>query len=441
MGEMSENVWYPLSSPGASKIPIKSAEGIYLYDRRGKEYMDANSGLWNVPLGYRNENIIRKIQEQLDQFCYLNPCEFSSDAETELAILLKGLLHDEIDKIMYTCTGSESVELVIKLIRKYAALGPTPERNGIAILKHSYHGSYYGSMSCSNYDGRERQGYGPLLEGIYELELPFCNCCRVGEVSDSCTTGMKKRLEDELAGFGEKLAGIIMEPILGSAGVIPLPGWYIDRILSYAREHDILVAFDEVATGFGRTGEMFAYEKYAVKPDLITMSKGINNGSVPLGAVAVGKKITERFQEKEEFIFHLSTQNANALGCAAGIATIHELIKDNMKLFGEIKEKSRYFEELFSKEIGQNHKQIFDFRNCGMMFAIDLMDRNLSERMSMRDLLKLVELLKKNGVIMEWSYIENLTSCLVIFLPFIVTKEQIQELVSRIKHSFSRILV
>jgi adenosylmethionine-8-amino-7-oxononanoate aminotransferase len=73
---MSENVWYPLSSPGASKIPIKSAEGIYLYDRRGKEYMDANSGLWNVPLGYRNENIIRKIQEQLDQFCYLNPCEF-----------------------------------------------------------------------------------------------------------------------------------------------------------------------------------------------------------------------------------------------------------------------------------------------------------------------------------------------------------------------------
>lgn len=438
---MSENVWYPLSRPSSDKICIRSAEGIHLYDNRGKEYIDANSGLWNVSLGYGNEAIIARIQEQLKQFCYINPCEFESETSTELAILLKSLLHEDIDKIMYTCTGSESVELVIKLIRKYASLGPTPQRNGIAIMKHSYHGSYYGSMSCSSYDGQERRGYGPLLDGIYELSLPFCSCCRVGEVSETCTQRMKDTLCGELERFGDKLAGILLEPILGSAGVIPLPQWYIDTVFEYANQHNLLVAFDEVATGFGRTGEMFCYEKLGVKPDLITMSKGINNGALPLGAVGVSRKITERFRQKDEFIFHLSTQNANALSCAAGIATIHELIKDSRKMLTDVKGKSQYFEQLLREEVLNDFTQVFDFRNYGMMFAIDLQGRQGTEKLAMTELLKLVELLKKKGVIMEWSYIEKVTSCLVIFLPFIISEEEIRELVSRIKKTFCKILV
>lgn len=438
---MSENVWYPLSRPGFDKICIKSAEGIYLYDNRGKAYIDANSGLWNVSLGYGNEAVNERIREQLSCFCYINPCEFESEASTELAILIKSLLHEDIDKIMYTCTGSEAVELVIKLIRKYASMGPTPQRNGIAITKHSYHGSYYGSMSCSSYDGKERMGYGPLLDGIYELSLPFCSCCKGKEVSEACTQKMKDTLHEELEKFGEKLAGILLEPILGSAGVIPLPQWYTEEIFEYADQHNILVAFDEVATGFGRTGEMFRYEKLGVKPDLITMSKGINNGALPIGAVAVSKKITERFRQKDEFIFHLSTQNANALSCAAGIATIHELIRDSRKILTEIKDKSRYFEQLLREKVLDNFTQIFDFRNCGMMFAIDLQNQKKTERLPMQELLKLVELLKKNGVIMEWSYIENVTSCLVIFLPFVISEKEIQELVLRVEKSFRRILV
>lgn len=438
---MSENVWYPLSRPSSDKICIRHAEGIHLYDNRGKEYIDANSGLWNVSLGYRNGAVRARIQEQLEQFCYINPCEFESETSTELAILLKSLLHEDIDKIMYTCTGSEAVELVIKLIRKYASLGPTPQRNGIAIMKHSYHGSYYGSMSCSSYDGQERMGYGPLLGEIYELDLPFCSCCKVQEVSGACTQKMKETLQEEFDRFGDKLAGILLEPVLGSAGVIPLPQWYIETVFEYAGQHNILVAFDEVATGFGRTGEMFCYEKMGIKPDLIMMSKGINNGALPIGAVAVGRKITERFRQKDEFIFHLSTQNANALSCAAGVATIHELIKDSRKLLSDLKEKSQYFEGLFQREILGEFMQVFDFRNSGMMFAVDLQNRQKTKRLPMQELLKLVELLKKNGVIMEWSYIEKVTSCLVIFLPFVISEEEMQELVLRVKKSFRRMLV
>lgn len=437
---MSENIWYPLSKPNSQKIFIKDAQGIYLYDNRGKEYIDANSGLWNVSLGYGNTAVNNKIQEQLEQFCYINPCEFESDSSIELAILIKSLMHDDMDKIIYTCTGSEAVELVIKLIRKYASMGPTPQRNGIGIIKYSYHGSYYGSMSCSNYDGQERIGYGPLLGGIYEMELPFCGCCKIGNVSEECTQKMIDTLQGQLEQFGDKLAGIILEPVLGSAGVIPLPKWYMETIFDYANQHDILVAFDEVATGFGRTGAMFCYEKMEVKPDLLTMSKGINNGALPLGAVAVSKRITERFTEKDEFIFHLSTQNANALSCAAGIATIHELIKDSKKTLRDLKQKSLYFERLVCNELISEFSQIFDFRNCGMMFALDFHSRDGTENMSVHELLKLVEILKKNGVIMEWSYIEDITSCLVIFLPFTITEDQMRELVIRMKKSFSRIL-
>lgn len=437
---MSENIWYPLSKPNSQKIFIKEAKGIYLYDNRGKEYIDANSGLWNVSLGYGNAAVNNRIKVQLEQFCYINPCEFESDSSVELAILIKSLMHDEMDKIIYTCTGSEAVELVIKLIRKYASMGPVPQRNGIGIMKYSYHGSYYGSMSCSSYDGQERIGYGPLLDGIYEMELPFCGCCKTGNVSEECAQKMIDTLHNQLEQFGDKLAGIILEPVLGSAGVIPLPGWYMEMIFDYASQHDILIAFDEVATGFGRTGTMFCYENMGVKPDLITMSKGINNGALPLGAVAVSKKITERFMEKDEFIFHLSTQNANALSCAAGIATIHELIRDSKKILRDLKQKSMYFERLVCNELISEFPQIFDFRSCGMMFALDFHSRDGTENMSVHELLKLVEILKKNGVIMEWSYIENISSCLVIFLPFIITEEQMQELVIRMKKSFGRIL-
>ena len=140
---MNNDTWYPLCRPDDGRIQIRSAEGIYLYDIRGKKYIDANSGLWNVPLGYSNVSLKDKLVEQLDKIQYVNACEFSTEEADQLSAILKAIHHDQIEKIVYTCTGSESVELSIKFIRKYASL--KNKRKNIAVLQHSYHGSYYGS--------------------------------------------------------------------------------------------------------------------------------------------------------------------------------------------------------------------------------------------------------------------------------------------------------
>ena len=222
---MSKNVWYPLSRPDEEKLHIDKVSGIHLYDSRGRKYLDANSGLWNVPLGYDNKAVKEAIKSQMDDFCYINPCEFESEAGDQLGEKLLGILHSGIDKIAYTCSGSECLELMIKLIRRYASYSDEPKRDGIAVVRNSYHGNYYGSMSLSSYDGAERKGYGELLGGIYELSLPFSAECRQSEYPEDLEEEMKKNLRHELETFGGKLAGIILEPILGSAGVIPLPKW------------------------------------------------------------------------------------------------------------------------------------------------------------------------------------------------------------------------
>ncbi|MBR6626784.1 MAG: aspartate aminotransferase family protein [Lachnospiraceae bacterium] len=438
---MSKGTWYPLCRPDDERIKIRRTEGIYLYDTRGKEYIDANSGLWNVPLGYSNQHIMEQLAGQLQKVQYVNACEFGTEEAEELSEMLLSLHHDDIEKIVYTCTGSEAVELSIKLIRKYAALKGNGHKRTIAVLQNSYHGSYYGSMSCSDYDGQEREGYGPLLDGIRELSLPFCTCCRSGQVSDKCEAAMKDKLEQELAAFGDSLAGIIVEPILGSAGVIPLPEWFLRRIMEFAKEYDTITVFDEVATGFGRTGKMFCYQHYDMKPDIITMSKAMNNGILPIGAVAVASKIAEQFRIHDEFIFHLSTQNGNALCCAATKATIEELQKNNGELLVHAQEMSDYFAGRIRNEFMEQFPRIFDLRGRGMMFAIDLLDKDMSRKMRFNELLKVVNLLKKYGVIAEWSYLENLTSCMVIFLPYIIQKEQIDTILEKLLLTFNRMLV
>ena len=437
---MKKCIWHPLCRPDEEKIKIASGNGIYITDVRGKTYMDANSGLWNVSLGYSNKSINSKVSSQIQKISYVNACEFNTEVAEELATLLKSIHHKKIETIVFTCTGSESVELTMKLMRKYASMGKNPYKRDIAIIKNSYHGSYYGSMSCSSYDGEERMGYVPLVEGIHELSLPFCTCCKSDNVSESCTKKMKEQLESELEAFGDCLGGIILEPILGSAGVIPLPYWFIKRLVDYANEKDILIAFDEVATGFGRTGTLFYYQRLGFEPDIITMSKGINNGMLPLGAVAVSDKIVNRFRDKGEILFHLSTQNGNALSCAAGIATVNELLKDDRSILNRIEALSAYFQNHFETLIGNDFNQIIELRRCGLMFAVELGCKDTGKRLPQKELLKIVALLKKSGVILEWRYIENVTSCLVLFLPFIIHECEIDQLLHKLKNVFKRIL-
>ena len=371
----SKDLWNPLSEVNENRPVIKSAEHIYLRDNKGHKYIDANSGLWNVSLGYNNEFIQRAIIEQMNKVSYINNCEFSNEKANELSNLLVSLSHDEIDKIYLTCTGSESVELTIKLIRKYQSMKFKFEKNIIAVIKHSYHGNFYGSMSCSSYEKNMTNGYGPLLNGFCELSLPFCRCCKSNSLSLKCENEMIDNLKSELNLIKERLAGIIIEPVLGSAGVIPLPKSFLKYIDNFSKENDIILAFDEIATGFGRTGTMFCYKDLGISPDIVTMSKGINNGYLPLGAVAISKKITHQFKKSKELLFHLSTQNCNPVCCASAVATINLLCKNDFELIKQVNKKGALFQKIIEGKLVGN-KNIFDIRRKGLMIAIDYVDND-----------------------------------------------------------------
>ncbi|MCP4162986.1 MAG: aspartate aminotransferase family protein, partial [Deltaproteobacteria bacterium] len=366
-----DNYWSPFNSSNANNsIEIVRGSGVYLYDNMNNQYLDAYSGLWNMHYGYDDEDIKSAIKKQLDILPYINPITLNTPIVGELSRVLCKITDKGISKIVYTCSGSESVEAAIKISRKYHSLKGS-KRNKIAVLEHSYHGNYYGSMSASAYEESFKDGYGPMLEGFVKLSIPFCRCCKTENISDNCKSIMLDTLEKEINIYKDDLCAIMIEPVVASGGIIPLFKEYIQKIDELCKNNDILLICDEVATGFGRTGNMFCFQKYNISPDLITLSKGINNGYLPLGAVCVAEKIDNEFSSKNEILFHLSTQNGNPICVAAALANIKKMEDNNV--LETISNIGDVIEKTLNKEIG-SFKTVFEIRRAGLMFAIDLID-------------------------------------------------------------------
>lgn len=422
-----ESYWHPLCKVDESKTIITKCNGIYVYDKDGKEYIDGISGLWNVSLGYGQEEIEEAVCKQVRTLPYLNNCEFSSEPAELLYRKMKEITHESIDSIVFGCTGSEAIEIIIKLVRKYHSLRGNYRKVIIGVISHSYHGTYYGSMSASTYTNEFKTGYGPMLDGFIELPFPF-------EVDKK---HVLNELEKCLYNNKDKLAGIIVEPILASAGVYELPNEYVDVITTFCNDNDTILVFDEIAAGFGRSGKMFAFQKYKVNPDLIAVSKGINNGYLPLSIVCVSKKTCQAFENAREPLFHLSTQNGNPIACAAANATIDIYRRDNCRIIRRVVKIEEFMRNKLSK-LKENIWQISEIRVCGAMVAIDFRNKT-GNNLQYHILCKLVNRIMKNGLIIEWSYEENFTSCIILFLPFVCTDDDLDKIVAILDKSMKSI--
>ncbi len=418
--------WKPFNKVNSQgRLDIVRGEGVYLYDSNGQQYIDAYSGLWNMHYGYSDQDIKNAIIEQMNILPYANPITINYHQNEELSTLLCTITHDEISKIIYTCTGSESIEAAIKISRKYSAL-KDKEKHLIAVMPNSYHGSYYGAMSASGYENSFKEGYGPMLDGFVTLPLPFCRCCKSGNVSDSCLKEMLDTLYKELDSIKDKLCGVLIEPVIASGGVMELPKEYLLALSQFCKNEDILLICDEVATGFGRTGSMFCFQKYNIKPDIITLSKGINNGYLPLGAVCVTKKIVREFIDKDTLLFHLSTQNGNPICIAAAIANIKKMLSENIT--ERVNILSSLFKEMLLKELdGLNN--IHDIRISGLMIAIDIVNPDTNKPISQEELSGVQQKIYMSGCIAGCSYVEGITSSVLILPPFILKKNEVKKIV------------
>ena len=338
---------------------IAGAKGSYFWDDQGKKYLDFASQLTNVNAGHQHPKVIQAIKDQAERLCYAVPSA-ANEQRAELAKMLIELMPSDLCKVFFTTGGGESNENALKIARAYT------KRHKVIARFRSFHGGTYGVSSVMG-DVR-RIASEPGVPGGIRVWDPFCYRCffkmKYPECDIYCAEAIRELIEVE---GPETIAAIIVEPITGSTCRIVSPDSYLQRLRQICDDYGIILIFDEVMTGFGRTGKWFACEHWGVTPDIITLSKGINNGTLPLGAVVINKKIADYFEE--QILYAGLTQFGNPIACAAGIASIkvmqEERLVENSRLLGQL-----LMERL--EEIKQRHICVGDVRGKGLFAAIEL---------------------------------------------------------------------
>jgi adenosylmethionine-8-amino-7-oxononanoate aminotransferase len=325
-------LWHPMTDMSyylEEPITIVRGEGVLVYDEDGRDYLSATSGLWNVSCGFGRPEIIEAVTDQLNRLPYGTLFRFGNEPALRFARRLADLLPGELNRVFFSSSGAAAIDTALKLARRYQRLEERPGKRAVVCLADSYHGTSIGAMAVTGED-LEQAEYGIERTDVIVLPTPT-------------EADPVEPLRTLLAERGEEIAALIFEPILGSAGVVELPEAFLREAPALCREHDVLLIVDEVATGFGRTGRLFASEWWDLEPDLMTMSKGINSGYLPLGATAVSERVHEAFASRGAVFAHGETQAGNPLACAAALATLDvmesdELVARSERVGGELRE-------------------------------------------------------------------------------------------------------
>ena len=343
---------------------IVAADGAYYTDDRGRKIFDGLSGLWCSGLGHGRREIIEAIQRQAATLDYAPAFQFGHPASFELANRLKALTPDGLDHVFFCGSGSEAADTSLKMARAYWRLRGQGTKTRLIGREKGYHGVNFGGISVGGIVGN-RKLYG---QGIEADHLPHT---QLGGFHHGMPAAGAE-LADELLKLialhdASNIAAVIVEPMAGSAGVIPPPVGYLQRLRDICTKHDILLIFDEVITGFGRTGEMTGAAAFGVTPDLMNVAKQVTNGTQPLGAVIASKGIYDTFMAAggPDYLLefpHGYTYSAHPIACAAGVAALDLLVADGA--VARVAELAPYWEQAVHSLRGAPH--VNDIRNYGL---------------------------------------------------------------------------
>ena len=324
-----------------SRFPIAAdhGEGMYVWDIDGKKYLDFVAGIAVNSLGYAYPKLVEKIAEQAKKLIHVSNLYYT-EPQIELAEML--VKHSDFDKVFFCNSGAESIEAALKICRKYATLKNKSGSEIITMVK-SFHGRTYGAVTATGQE-KYQKGLNPLLPGI--SHVPYND------------------FEALLNAVSDKTCGILMEPIQGEGGIIPADKEYLQKVRKLCDEKDILLIFDEIQTGVGRTGELFAYQVYGVAPDAATFAKGLAGG-VPIGCLMAKDFVAEAFKPGD----HASTFGGNPLAAAAGTVVLDELF--NNGILDNVKKQGKYLTEKL-EALKEKYKFITDVRGFGLIQGIEL---------------------------------------------------------------------
>jgi len=339
-----EHIIHPFGVVGQNKsLVIEKTHGIYLVDTEGKEYIDLSSQLVCCNLGHRRQELIDAMIEASNKIDYVT-CfyGFTNPYVVELSQKLSKLTPGDLNRFLFTCGGSESTDSAMKLARLYWSSKGLAGKYKIISLYNSYHGQAGLSTYVTGLSAALQNPYGPVPIGFIHVPPPYSYRCMFGDVTDCCQTSLRFLEEIIKAEGSESIATLIAEPILGAGGMIVPPRQWWPMVMEICKKYDILLIVDEVMTGFARTGKMFASEHWNIKPDIMTMAKGITSAILPFGAVALSDKVYEVLKDK--VLPHGFTYSGHPIPAAVACAALDVYIKGKVpenaaRVGGHIKQR------------------------------------------------------------------------------------------------------
>lgn len=370
-------VWHPFTQMQdwvrQPPLIIERAKGVYLYDTDGRRYLDGTSSIWLTVHGHRHPTLDRAIRAQLSKAAHTTLLGLASPPSIRLARELIRLAPKGLTRVFYSDDGSTAVEVALKMAVQYWRQGPqrAGPKDRFVHLTQAYHGDTAGAMSVGGIELFHHR-FRALQVRSDAVEAPYCYRCPLGTTFPSCRLACTEPLEALLRRRHKEIAGVVIEPLVqAAAGMIMSPPGYLRRVRELCTKYRVLLIADEVATGFGRTGRMFACEHEGVTPDLMAVSKGLTGGYLPLAATLATEQVYRAFLGRyEEFktFFHGHSYTGNALGCAAALANLEIFRRERTlpRLRGRIRRLARGLASIAALPA------VGDIRQCGFMAGIEL---------------------------------------------------------------------
>jgi putrescine---pyruvate transaminase len=410
---------------------ITRADNIWLWDSEGAQILDAMSGLWCVNVGYGQQTLIDAATKQLKELPFYNAFfQTATVPAIELAQVLSEVAPPGFEHVFFSGSGSEGNDTIVRMVRRYWDILGQPERQVIISRHNAYHGSTMAGASLGGMAGMHAQG-GLPIPGITHIEQPYWweHGREQGLTREAFGLQAAGWLEDRIIEVGpERVAAFIGEPVQGAGGVIIPPATYWPKVERICRKYGVLLASDEVITGFGRTGRWFGCETMGFKPDLMTFAKGVTSGYVPLGGVLVGERVARALIERGGEFNHGYTYSGHPVACAVGLANI-ALIRELGLVERVHDDVGPYLAERY-RELAE-HPLVGDAETCGLMGAL-LLVKDKASGAAFPDELE-IGMVCRGHCFREGLIMRAVGSRMIVAPPLVITRVQIDQMVSLIR--------
>lgn len=415
---------------------IARADGVYLWDADGNEYLDAMAGLWCVNVGYGRKEIVQAVADQMLQLPYYNTFfQTTHPPVVELSAKIAELTPETLNRVFFCSSGSEANDTVLRMVRHYWASVGKPSKHIVISRENAYHGSTMAGASLGGMKPMHKQG-GLPIPGIEHIMQPhwFLNGDATGDSMSESDFGeyAAAALEQKILELGaENVAAFIAEPVQGAGGVIVPPDTYWPAVQKICSEHNILLVADEVICGFGRTGKWFGSDTFNIKPDLMAIAKGLSSGYLPIGGVVVSDRVSEGLERGGDFN-HGYTYSGHPAAAAAALANIGIMQKENLveKVGSEV---APYFQKKLAEF--SSHPHVGQVRGVGLLGAIQLVPDENSKTFKKADVTGVTcrEYCLENGLVMR-----AVDDAMIISPPLTITASQIDELFDKARRSIDQ---